>query len=260
MIYQLLYYLGGLLALPFSPLLIFQGRKVRASIPKLSEAGGPNQGVVGNAGRPIRLLILGESTMAGVGVKSHEQGFTGYLASYLQKISERQVNWQVFAQSGYTAQATQRNLVPLLPSEPLSLIVIGMGGNDTFQLNSPLRWRSDMILLIKAIRERQPDASILIINLPPVGQFPAFPASLQLMLGSLVRLHGKVIRDIPSLFKKVYYMSRPISLNKWGRKAPAGADVKAFFSDGVHPSELTYKLWAEEAGAFIINQKILVPV
>ena len=257
MIYQFLYYLGGLLALPFSPLLIFQGKRVRARIPKLPEAAGPNQGVVGNTGRPIHLLTLGESTIAGVGVKSHEEGFSGHLAKCLNKAIGRPVEWQVIAKSGYTARAATVHLAPLLPSAPLNLIIIGLGGNDTFQLNSPLRWRSDMIHLIDAIRQRQPDAPILIINLPPVGQFPAFPASLQFMLGSLARLHGKVIRDIPTLFKKVYYMSRPISLKDWEEKAPPGADMNAFFSDGLHPSELTYKLWAEEAGAFIINLKIL---
>ena len=33
-----------------------------------------------------------------------------------------------------------------------------------------------------------------------------------------------------------------------------GAD---FFSDGVHPSELTYKIWAEDMSRFIIEEKEL---
>ena len=251
MIYQLLYYLGGLLALPFSPLLFLQGKQVRANIPELPEAGGSKRGTTGQGTRPIRLLTLGESTIAGVGVKSHEEGFTGHLSKCLHQAIGRPVEWQVLAKSGYTARAATLHLAPLLPSAPLNLIVIGLGGNDTFELSSPLKWRSDMIHLIKAIRERQPDAPILIINLPPVGQFPAFPASLQFALGGLVRLQGMAIRDIPNLFKNTYYMSRPISLKEWEEKAPPGAGVVAFFSDGVHPSKLTYKLWAEEAGAFI---------
>ena len=252
MIYQLLYYLGGLLTLPFSPLLFLQGKRVRATIPELPEAGGPKRGIAGQGSNSFRLLTLGESTIAGVGVETHAEGFTGYLAGYLHKATGQPVEWQVLAKSGYTARAATAHLAPQLPTEPLDLIVVGLGGNDTFELNSPLRWRSDMIQLVKAIRQKQPDAPILINNLPPVGQFPAFPAGLQLALGSLVRLHGKVIRDIPSLFDQVYYQSRPINLEEWREKAPAGAGADAFFSDGVHPSELTYRLWAEEAGAFIV--------
>lgn len=254
MFYQFLYYLGALFTLPFTPLLILQGRRVRAAVPKLPEADGPRQGITGKGDPVLRLLALGESTIAGVGVNTHEEGFTGSLARYLNQATGRQVKWQVLARSGYTARAVREQIVPLLPPYPLGLIVIGLGGNDTFQLHSPLRWRWDMIQLARAIREKQPKAPIVINNLPPVGHFPAFPLSLQLILGGLVWLHGRVIRDVPSLFDEVYYLSKPINLKEWREKVPDGAGPEAFFSDGVHPSALTYRLWAEEAGAFILRK------
>ncbi|MCB0579390.1 MAG: SGNH/GDSL hydrolase family protein [Phaeodactylibacter sp.] len=254
MICQFLYYLGALAALPVSPVLMLQGKRVRASIPELPEAGGPKRGIAGRGGHPLRLLALGESTIAGVGVASHEEGFTGCLAAFLHRATGRPVEWQVLAKSGYTARKALRHLAPLLPTDPLDLIVVGLGGNDTFELTSPRRWRSDVIQLVQAIRDKQPGAAILINNLPPVGQFPAFPASLQLALGSLVRLHGRAIRDVPALFENVYYNSRPIALEEWQAKAPPGAGPEAFFSDGVHPSGLTYRLWAEEAGAFVLSK------
>lgn len=254
MFHQFLYYLGALAALPVSPVLMLQGKRVRARIPELPEAGGPQRGITGRGGRPLRLLTLGESTIAGVGVANHEEGFTGCLAAFLHQAAGRPVEWQVLAKSGYTARKALRHLAPLLPSEPLDLIVVGLGGNDTFELTSPRRWRSDMIKLVQAIRDKQPGAAILINNLPPVGQFPAFPRSLQLALGSLVRLHGLAILDIPMLFENVYYHSRPIDLEEWRERAPAGAGPETFFSDGVHPSELTYRLWAEEMGAFLLSK------
>ncbi|MCO6479883.1 MAG: SGNH/GDSL hydrolase family protein [Phaeodactylibacter sp.] len=255
MFYQILYYLGAVLALPFGPFLVFQGRKVRAAVPELPEAGGPQKGITGQGKAPLRLLTIGESTIAGVGVNTHEEGFTGRLAHYLHQATGRRVEWQVLARSGYTARDVRDNLVPLLPAAPLGLIVIGLGGNDTFQLHSPLRWRKDMIRLVQAIRKRQPHTPVLINNLPPVGQFPALPGSLQLVMGCLVRLHGRAIGDIPSLFEKVYFQSRPITLEEWREKLPGETGAEAFFSDGVHPSGLTYRLWAEEAGAFIVRQE-----
>jgi hypothetical protein len=49
------------------PLLLLQGRHVRRVTPRLAEAVGPRDGTAGN-GPPLRLLIVGDSAAAGVGV------------------------------------------------------------------------------------------------------------------------------------------------------------------------------------------------
>ena len=84
----------------------------------------------------------------------HRVGFTGRIARHLAARAGRSVAWKVVARSGYSARDVRKRLVPLIPTEPVDLIVIGLGGNDTFQLNSPRRWRRDMIDLVRTIRER----------------------------------------------------------------------------------------------------------
>ena len=44
---QLFFYFGALLLLPFLPFLIWQGKLLRARIPDLPEAEGPNAGMEG---------------------------------------------------------------------------------------------------------------------------------------------------------------------------------------------------------------------
>lgn len=60
------------LSLVLGPILMFQGRRLRRTIPRLPEASGPCTGLVSGASPtltspPLKLLLIGESTAAGVG-------------------------------------------------------------------------------------------------------------------------------------------------------------------------------------------------
>jgi len=159
------------------------------------------------------------------------------------------VFWKVLAKSGYTARTVCDLLVPQIPTEAFDLIVIGLGGNDTFKLNSPGKWRKDFMELIQQIRQRQPQSKIVIINVPPVGNFPAFPKLMQIILGNLVRLHGKAIRDFPQLYNQVHYMELS--------QVEGKSMIDDFFSDGVHPAPITYAIWGKEIAHYIINHQIV---
>jgi lysophospholipase L1-like esterase len=244
---QLYFFLGVLLALPLFPLLLHLGKKVRKKVPKLGEATeNLTAEIVGTQGK-IALLCLGESTFAGVGVTDHKEGIVGQIATHLHQSTNKSVAWTVLAKSGYTAKEACQMLVPQIPNRIFDLVVIGLGGNDTFKFNSPLSFRNHFIKLIEAIREKQPTAQIVIANMPPVGEFPAFPPLLQFFLGNLVKLHGEVIADFPMLFKKVKYANQSIRFEEWLQKAnQENLSLASFFSDGVHPSALTYALWGKE--------------
>lgn len=245
---QLLYYIGALLSVPLLPVLYFQGKKLRKHFPRMPEAGHNIAGSIHEgAGQPIRLLAMGESTIAGVGVEDHRYGFTGELAAALSAQTGRPVEWQVVARSGYDAKDTFRKLVPQIPATSFDLVVIGLGGNDTFYLNSPLHFRHNMALLVKALRERLPGTPIIIAALPPVGVFPALPGLVRAALGALVHLHGFAIRNIPRRFAGVHYPGGPIRARRWLDDSHSPKD---FFSDGIHPSPEAYRLWAEETARF----------
>ena len=247
-IYQLFYFLGALLALPLLPILFWQGKKVRTTIPKLEEPNdlqGKVEGVVTDSS--LQLLTLGESTIAGIGVDTHQEGLTGHLAKFLCQSSKRTVEWQVLAKSGYTASDVADSLVSQIPTtKKFDLIVIGLGGNDTFSLNSPLRWKRDFEHLLQSIHQKQPEVPILLANMPPIADFPAFPPMMRWFLGSLVMLLGKTIRIFPKKYPNVYYDYQPIYFRDWQNRTVEASSIDDFFSDGVHPSGLTYKLWAKQ--------------
>jgi lysophospholipase L1-like esterase len=254
MLQQIAYFWGSLLIAPFLPILLYLGKKVRKSVPELPEANENITGKIEGNKPEIQLLTIGESTIAGVGVTDHRDGITGGIAQKLHNATQKTVNWQVLAKNGYTAERVNLKLVPQIPAHKLDFIVIGLGGNDTFQFNSPLTFRKHLIAVIENIQLRQPNAKIIIVNMPPIGEFPAFPWIFQRILGSLVRLHGAVIRDIPQRFTNVFYIDEQLRFEDWIKKTDGNLTVDDFFSDGVHPSAMTYGMWGNEVGKFIIEK------
>ena len=254
---QFLFFGGAIMSIPFLPLLAWQGKKIRANIPSLPEANQPFDGKIGEGQHPIRVLTLGESTIAGVGVENHQLGISGQLAEELGRLTKHSIYWQVLAKSGYTAKMVKELLVPQIPKQKFDLIIIGLGGNDTFKLNSPGQWRKDFEALIKAVRLKQSQSKIVIANMPPVGAFPAFTKLMQLVLGNLVRLHGQAIANFPKQFENLYYIDKEIRFEEWLNKVEAPSSVDSFFSDGVHPSPITYSIWGKEIAKFIVDQKLV---
>ena len=71
-----------LLAFVLAPILFPQSRVVLANLPILPEADHDWEGTI-DGPDPLRLLVLGDSTGAGVGVESLREGLAGNLAEWL---------------------------------------------------------------------------------------------------------------------------------------------------------------------------------
>lgn len=251
------YFLGVLLAIPCLPLLYFQGKRIKQTIPDLPEANHPQGQVAGNPAHRLRLVILGESTVAGVGVKTHKEGVSGSLARELSAKTTAQIDWKVYAKSGYTAKLVRTKLVPLIKEKQLDLIVIGLGGNDAFHLNPPFRWASEIEQLIKLLQQQFGDTPIAFMNMPPIKTFPAFTPLIKFFVGNLVELLGASLKKVCQRYPNVYFDASILSTEDWPQKHGIKPEPGLFFSDGVHPSKLTYQLWAKDFADFLIQNEIL---
>lgn len=140
--------------LPIVPFLYWQGQRVRKRVGRLPDAEGATVGVFGEAGETLNLLAIGESTVAGVGAKNHSEALGGQLAKYLSLELKKSVRWHVLGESGITVNGTLERLVPKLPETTMDFVVVALGGNDTFKVSSPNRWRSGMKKLIEKRAER----------------------------------------------------------------------------------------------------------
>ena len=232
-IWQTIYFLGGIFLLPFAPFLYLQGQYVRRKIGLLPDAQGAKRGISGNGSKTAKMLVIGESTVAGLGARTHETALAGQFATFLSAKIGRRVEWLVIGKNGVTAQKTIELLVPQIPAgEQFDFVMLGVGGNDVLKLSSPRKWRRDALRLLAIMREKHPEAVFFVTNAPAVHLSPVLPQPIKFILGNLSALHDKNSRDFLPKMKNVYYFHRPDEI------------TEGFFADGIHPSEQGYTDWS----------------
>lgn len=230
---QIRYIAGGIAVLPLAPFLYLQSKYVRRKVGRLPDAEGDAFGRHGEHKEIINLLAIGESTVAGVGAKTHADALTGQFARHLSRTTGKSVHWQALGTSGITIKRTLRELVPNFPAGKMDVIVVALGANDVFGLSSPRKFRRDLSKLIEVLREKYPTAKIFVANVPMVRDFIALPNPLRYILSRLAKMHHFNAMDMISGLRNVTYFD----------------DVKRvdddFFSDGIHPSPKGYDLWSK---------------
>jgi len=243
------YIFRAILTLPLLPIMLLEGWHIKRQMPQLPEANDTEGMADAHTDRSLRLLAIGESTIAGVGAPSHAEGLTGTLADILAKRLNTNIHWNVHAKSGSTARQVTERLLPKIAAETADLIVIGLGANDAFTLNPPHRWRRHLRGLIAQLRNRFGQTPIVFINMPPVNAFPALSPLLRFTIGNHVALLAEELTQFAQNEPNVYFDTRSMKPERW--LSERNLDTADFFSDGVHPSALAYQLWAEEIAVFI---------
>lgn len=254
------YLFFGILLIPLLPVLYWQGRRVRQKVPRLSEAeepAGTAESSSKHTERTINVLLLGESTFAGIGVNRHTDGIAGATASAIASELDATVNWQVLARSGYTVREVRKKLLPQYIAPIPDIVIIGVGGNDAFGLNNPVAWRLSVRKLITELREKFPDVPILFAAVPPIREFPAFPSLMQRIIGGLVEMLGRELQLEVLRHPNVYLQQPNVIVKDWLEDSESSISVDDFFSDGVHPAPSAYRLWGESLGKFIADHQIL---
>lgn len=222
---------------PLLPFVWKQGQRVRDELPRLPEASGPCTGVTDGAGLPVRLLIFGESTAAGVGAPDHTQGLAGQTAQVLAGLMDRPVQWRAHGRRSVTARAAHDGLLPTLPKAPFHVVVVALGVNDVVRLHGPARWRRDVGRLVADLRARTDHPPILLAGMPPIGHFPALPEPLRTVLGWRGQLLDQAGRRLAGETDTVTHVP-----------APLPEDPAAFSDDGFHPGPAGYALWGTQLG------------
>jgi lysophospholipase L1-like esterase len=235
-------HLATVLTPPLLPVLVAQGYWLRKTTPRLPDAAGPREGVVSvdsKEGEPLSLIALGESTVAGMGARTHETGLAGQLAFALSRQTKRRVKWSVVARSGINARDCRTELAPQLKGMNADVVVIALGVNDTIELHTTRRWTNDVERLIDAVRDEVGDAQVLLSGVPPMDRFPALPQPLRFVLGARSASLERATVELAKRLRRVEHV--PFAIEK--------DCMKLFCEDGFHPSERGYQLWAEQLAA-----------
>jgi lysophospholipase L1-like esterase len=236
----------SLAALPFSPLLLWQGNRVRRDTPVLPAASGPTEGVVqapmAPTALPIRIIVIGESTVAGVGAGTHAFALTGCLAKAVAAERCQPVAWEAFGLSGATVESGSASLLPAIPTRERDLIVVAFGVNDCIAHTSGRAFAKRIARLVAAVRERSPRATpdappvpAIVCAAPPMDAFPALPQPLRAYLGARAKMLNDALKS--TRIERAAHVATKVNI-----------DRSLFASDGFHPSEKGYEVWGAEVG------------
>lgn len=215
--------------LSLSPLLALQAVQARRQTERLPEATGTPAGQWGEDPARHKILVLGESTAAGVGVERHQQGLACQLAYQWYLQSGDAVAWQTWGTNG----AQLRHLLAKLDNSPqwdATHVVLSMGVNDTVGLTGRRRYRQEL----QALQTRLAYQPLYLLAVPPMELFSALPSPLRHILGwrarQLDRVQQQLAQHQPQHFHHLPY--------------PVLNQPDLFARDGYHPSEKGYKALA----------------
>ena len=219
--------------LVLSPLLVAQALRTRAKLPLLPEAAGERQGEVGD-GQPLRLLILGDSSAAGVGVVHQRDALAGQLVNALARRTRRHVQWRLLARSGLNTEQLLALLLReqrTLAHHPFDLAVVVTGVNDVVDQVPSHRAVALREALANTLRNALGVAHVVFAPLPPLYLIPGLPQPLRWVAGRDARRHDRALAQWAATRADVSHLDVELPLN---------AGVMA--DDGFHPGAPVYRL------------------
>ena len=212
-----------------APVLVAQAVWTRARLPRLPEADGARAGAAGR-GPLLRLLIVGDSSAAGVGVARQSDALAGQLARALATQCAARVQWQLLARSGLTSAAC----LQMLEAEAAlaaDVAVVVLGVNDVIDQVPSQRALRARAAIANRLRNGHGVAHVVFAPLPPVHRFPGLPQPLRWVAGADARRHDRAVAAWAAARGDVSHVPIDLPLNR----GVMGAD-------GFHPGAPVYRV------------------
>lgn len=190
-------------------------------------------GRVGGSGPPLRMVWLGDSTAAGVGVSELDRALPRLVATGL----DRPVELTSLAVSGArVADVVDHQVGELRRLDP-DVVLVSVGANDVTHLTTRGHFRSGYDDLVDAIPD---DAVLVLLGVPDMGGAPRLLQPLRSVTGLRGRQLDGVTRAVAAAHDAVY-------VDIAGETGPTmRSDTGRYFSEDLyHPSDDGYALWAD---------------
>jgi lysophospholipase L1-like esterase len=217
----------------------------------------PSRGRRGND--RLRMVVLGDSTTAGVGVERAEDSVPYLIARRVAEAEERAVHVVSYGWAGARAvdlaqQQLPRAIQPLRATETESflagadIVAVVIGSNDATHNTAPGRFRASLRTVLEGVRAVAPGARVVLAGIP------AFRGAL------------RGIEPLIFLADQYARLLRPISRGEAARAGAAYADLArdvpplirgrtdVLSRDQFHPSVIGYSAWAD-----VITDALLSP-
>ncbi len=214
-----------------SPVIVPQLIWVRLRASRLPEARGSREGQTG-AGPALRLLVIGDSTAAGVGVETQAEALLGQLATNLAR--DHAVTWTLVARSGAIVPDLHEMLAEVEGSFDCALVCQGV--NDAKNGRLQPNFEREYAALLRTLTGRFGVRCVVCSGLPPMQFFTLLPRPLRDVLGARAARFDRAIARLADAHPGAQFL--PMNFTQ---------DVSLMASDGFHPGPQIYAMWAERA-------------
>lgn len=188
----------------------------------------------GTSGPPLRYVVLGDSTAAGVG-GSYEAGIA---VSTAQELGRRyRVTMTNLGISGaQMSDVVERQLAAAEGLRP-DVVLLSAGANDVTHLTPIRSMRAELSQIVQRLRAANPDVKIVITGSPDMGSPPRVPRLLRGLAGCRTKQANRMFEAEAARLGLVF--------------APIGAttgplfrrDRSLFDTDRFHPNDRGYATW-----------------
>lgn len=226
------------------PVYVWQGIGVRRRIERMRPPPGRLDGSVGPSDEKpeIRLLVLGDSSAAGVGVDEIGESLAPRLAERLHVLSGRPVRWRTAGSNSAVSADLRDHIVPNIAREAFTHIVLSVGTNDMKNFHSRKRFKRDFGGLLYAVRARFPEARIVWSQPVDMMRVPALPKGL----AKVLELRARILRRVGA---SLCHERGALPAAPLPRVEPAG-----FSRDGFHASAAGYAYVAGHLASYLLGE------
>jgi len=189
---------------------------------------------------PLELVVLGDSTTAGVGSPSAAQSLPVLVARQVADRSGRAVHVVGHGVSGARTDTVRSEQVPRVLDEGVDVVLVVVGSNDVTHLTPWWQMQTRTAALLDAARERS-GAPVVLGGIPQFRTVPALLQPLRTLTGAYaVPLRRAQRAAVAAAGEGVSFVDIAALASPRFLGVP-----ESMSSDGFHPSEIGYGFWAD---------------
>jgi acyl-CoA thioesterase I len=184
---------------------------------------------------PVRYVALGDSTGTGVGAREG-----GYVARLFRRIVARRPDSRLtnLCVSGATTSDVLHDQLERGLIEAPNFVTLGIGINDIGHGVSLAEFSKNYEEILSRLRSNT-KAAIVVTNIPDISTAPRIPQAIRSEYHQLIVDFNKKLEEIAARYDVTLFDVYTIT----HQELPAHPEF--FSSDGFHPSDKGYELWAE---------------
>lgn len=199
--------------------------------------------------KPFVYVAMGDSSVEGIGATHPSRSVPGIIFSTILLSRKSAVFHNLGKNRASTVDVLENQLQKAIGYDP-DLITISIGVNDMRKGITPRRFSKHLSDIVRELKKKT-HAEIVINSIPDISFMPIVPRLVKGLSSVMVKRMNTVIeriaRDENLTFIDMYHFSRI-----YGKSHP-----EIVSSDGIHPSDFGYALWANTILSHIAH--ILTP-